>query len=286
MIRLRTGLAAGGIMLLGAGSALAADLGGPRISMKDSEPAEHARPCSGERFSGFYAGGTVGITNLNSKWEETFADFNPDYQDSPLKTTRSGASGGLTLGYNRVRCNFLIGVESDFNFTHISGSNDHYPRQPGFAGPGFGRITDSMGNYATLRARMGFVADRTLFYATGGLAWAKLSHSLLDFGHFGQQPNPFEVNGWKAGWAIGGGFEHALTQAVSLKGEALYMDFGRRDYGFIDDPTLPVPDFYSFRTRQNAVTARIGINFKLGDFPPRGGCDDGRGRDCGAHPMK
>ncbi len=278
MITHRTGLAAGCLLMLAAGSAMAADLNGPRLSIKDSEPAAPYRACSGDRFAGFYAGATLGMTNLNSSWSETFADFNPDYQDTPLKTTRSGASGGLTLGYNRVRCNFLLGVEGDFNLASINGSNDHYPNQPQFAGPGFARITDGMRDFATLRGRMGFVADRTLFYATAGLAWANLHHRLDDMAHFdGGNTNP-DISGWKAGWTVGGGFEHALTEMVSLKGEALYMDFGKRSYSFYDSAT-PVPDFYTFQTHNTAVTARVGLNIKLGPPPSSSsyvGCDDGR----------
>jgi outer membrane immunogenic protein len=290
MTRLRTGLAAGGLLLLTAGASIAADLNGPRISMKDSEPAEHQRACGGERFSGFYAGATVGQTNLHSKWEEISADAGlpnqfVDFSDHPLKTTRSGASGGLTLGYNRVRCNFLLGIESDFNFASISGSTNHFPTNPD-AGPGYAKITDGIRDYATLRGRMGFVRDNTLFFATGGLAWANLTHRMDDMMHFdGGQQNP-TFSGWKTGWTIGGGFEHALTQAVSLKAEALYMDFGKRDYQLIDNLGAG-PDTYIFKSRSSASVARVGLNIKLGDFPPRGGsgCDDGRGNGCG-HPMK
>ncbi len=289
MIRYVTGLAAGSLLLLAAGSASAADLAGPRLSIKDSEPAAPYRACSGERFDGVYLGATAGTTNLNSKWEETFADFEPDYQDSPLKTIRNRGSGGLTLGYNRVRCNFLIGIEADYNFADISGGTDHYPKQAVFAGPGYVRLSDSVRNYATLRGRLGFVANSTLFYATGGLAWANLKHIFNDQGHFGQQINPLEFSGWKQGWTVGGGFEHALTEMISIKGEALYMDFGKRNYNFVDDPTLPVPDPYFFQTRSSVATARIGINFKLGG-PPRTAsrCADGGDNCCpdGSSPAK
>ena len=296
MTRFVTSLAAGSLLLLAAGAAAAADLNGPRLSIKDSEPGAPYRACSGDRFAGAYLGGNIGLTNLNSKWEETFADFDPDYQDSPLKTTRSRGSVGLTAGYNWVRCNFLIGIEGDYNFTGVGGSTNHFPNQASLAGPGSALITDSMRNFATLRGRLGFVAHSTLFYATGGLAWANLKHRLDDLGHFnGGSPIPQpDFNGWKQGWAVGGGFEHALTEMISLKGEALYMGFGKRNYSFVDS-AVPA-DFYSFQTRSNVVTARLGINFKLG-APPRsvsrcedGGdncCPDGRSPAKGGHcPLK
>lgn len=266
MIGLRTSLAAVGILLTAAGAATAADLGGPRISIKDVETPAPYRSCSGDRFRGFYAGGTIGLTGYTSRWQETFADFT-DYQDNPLKTTRNGVAGGLGLGYNVVRCNFLLGVEGDVNFTDISGSTNHYPLDPLVSGAGYAKITDGIRNYVSLRTRMGFVADRTLFYATGGLAWAKTNHRLEDMAHFNGGvlvPDP-DFSSWKAGWTIGGGFETALTELVSLKAEALYMDFGKRSYDFFDGAAPP--DYYSFRSRNSAMTARIGLNIKLGAPP-------------------
>ena len=94
-----------------------------------------------------------------------------------------------------------------------------------------------------------------------------------------------QYSGWKQGWTLGAGFEHALTEVISLKGEALYMDFGKRSYSFNDSATPP--DFYAFQTRTDVWSARVGLNFKLGDFPPRGGHNDGCDRSaCGYAPTK
>ena len=215
------------------------------------------------------------MTAFNSKWEETSNDFGGSFLGQPQHNTEAGFTGGGTLGYNRVRCNTLFGIEADFNFADIGGEKVYLG--PGANTGGVG-IINKLGDYATLRARLGFVADRTLFYATGGLAWADLRHELKDMGHFDgtTMPNPV-LSGWKQGWTIGAGFEHALTEMISLKGEALYMDFGKRSYSFIDSQTPA--DFYAFRTHSDAWTARVGLNFKLGDFPPHGdrgnGCEHG-----------
>ena len=284
MTKIRSTLAASCLIMLGAGAASAADLynSGPRISMKDGEAQAPYRACSGDRFAGFYAGATAGGTQARYSWEETFADFSPDYQDSPLKVTKSGFTAGGTLGYNMVRCNTLLGLEGDFNLNNISSSTNHFPNQPQFAGAGSATINDSMKNFATLRARMGFVADRTLFFATAGFAWADLKHEMLDNNHFDAGTDDQRFSGWKAGWTVGGGMEHALTQSISLKAEALYMDFGRQDYSRNDSANvaLLVPDVYNFSHHTSAVTARVGINFKLGGGSR--GCD----HDCNSSPMK
>ena len=98
MTLLRTSLAAGSLLLLGVGTASAADLGGPRGSMKDSGPAEYFSACGGERFNGFYGGVTVGQTRVANRWNEKLVEHttNPgvqefnDYQGFPLDSSRSG----------------------------------------------------------------------------------------------------------------------------------------------------------------------------------------------------
>ena len=270
MITLRAGLTAAGFLLAGTTSVLAADLGGPRISMKDDAPSHAEHACGGERFAGFYAGANAGLTGMSTKWQETFADFD-DYQNTPLNKTRRGFSGGGQVGYNRARCNTVVGVEADFNFANLGGSTDHY--SPAGPAVGYLNLNDRMRNFATLRGRMGFVADQTLFYATGGLAWANLKHQLNDINHIDAGlVNPV-FDGWKAGWTVGAGLERALSEVVSIKAEALYMNFGKRSYDMFDSARPPDP--YSFKNNTNAWNARIGVNFKLGEVRSR--CDHG---DC------
>jgi outer membrane immunogenic protein len=261
MLKSTLGLAALSLFLLGTTAASAADLyGGPRVSMKDDAPTERA--CSGDRFSGFYAGVNAGMASHDTKWEETFADF-PDYQDNPLRKTNRSFTGGGQIGYNRVRCNALFGVEADFNLADISSRTDHYHAPTGANTNDWLRMSDQLRNFATLRARMGFVHDRTLFYATGGLAWANLKHHMDDVQHINSGLNNPTISGWKTGWTVGLGMEHAFTDRISLKGEALYMNFGSVKYTLQDD--LNPPDIYNFKNRSDVYTARIGLNFKLGE---------------------
>ena len=124
-------------------------------------------------------------------------------------------------------------------------------------------MSDQMRNFATLRARMGFVADRTLYYATGGLAWANLKHHMDDVAHINSGLDNPTISGWKTGWTVGLGMEHALTDRISLKGEALYMNFGNVKYSVSDN--LTPPDVYEFKNRSEAYVARVGLNFKLGE---------------------
>ena len=277
MTLLRTSLAAGSLLLLGVGTASAADLGGPRGSLKDSGPAEYFSACGGERFNGFYGGVTVGQTRVANRWNEKLVEAtnNPgvqefnDYQAFPLDSSRSGLTAGGTLGFNRVRCNFLIGVESDISFGSIGGATNIFSPFNATTTEHL-TVNDHMKGFATLRGRMGVIANQTLFFATGGLAWANLEHKLGDFRHIDPAVADTQLSGWKMGWALGAGFEHALTNAISLKGEVLHMDFGSRTYTKTDTGSnhpitgLPGLDIYTFQTKTNVTTARVGLNFKFG----------------------
>ena len=71
---------------------------------------------------------------------------------------------------------------------------------------------------ATLRGRVGFAADRALFYVTAGGAFTdiKPSTGALTFG-----------GGTEPGWTAGGGVEYAITDNWTAKIEYLYASFQR-----------------------------------------------------------
>jgi outer membrane immunogenic protein len=299
MNRTVTSLAAGSLLLLAAGTAMAADLGGPRMSIKDDHaaPAPY-RSCEGDRFAGAYLGGNVGYTNYRAKWEEVFQDFDGSFRNTPISQSKGGAAVGANVGYNFVRCNFVLGFEGDYNFTHLESSTIGVPPGQAFTAVPLGtiRLNEGLKDYATLRMRMGIVSRNTLWYATGGLAWGKTQHQLLDYAHYDNGISNPTFDSWRRGWTVGGGFEAALSEMVSLKGEALYMDFGKRTYT-LSDSAVP-PDVYIFTNRSTAATVRVGLNFKLGGPPssssmPRcadGGdncCPDGSSPGRGGHcPLK
>ncbi len=88
--------------------------------------------------------------------------------------------------------------------------------------------------FGTLRGRAGYVVhDNLLLYATGGLAYAKVNHTLsddcvgcgtppgLNFGPFSQSNKHTKV-----GWTVGGGAELLHDSNWLLRAEALYVDLG------------------------------------------------------------
>jgi outer membrane immunogenic protein len=84
----------------------------------------------------------------------------------------------------------------------------------------------------TLRGRLGYAFDNTLFYATGGLAYGHVK----SFTHIFSAPNPELIgteDSWKVGWTIGAGVEHMFAPNWSVKGEYLYYDLGNSNVNLL-----------------------------------------------------
>ena len=90
---------------------------------------------------------------------------------------------------------------------------------------------DEINWFGTVRGRLGVtVRDHALVYATGGLAYADVSHT------FSVPSVPFSQNDddFKTGWVLGGGIELVHDVRWLLRAEALYVDLRdkRHDYTF------------------------------------------------------
>lgn len=103
---------------------------------------------------------------------------------------RDGLIGGFHLGYDYDFGNYVLGVNGDYNIADTD-----------VDGAALGR----------LKVRGGFDFGQGLLYATGGMAFGKA-----------------EIGGVKrtdTGWVAGVGYEHMMTNNISVGGEILYHDF-------------------------------------------------------------
>ena len=67
-----------------------------------------------------------------------------------------------------------------------------------------------------------------------------------------------QITGNRYGWTVGGGVEHQLAANWSWKIEYLYMDFST--------PSSTNLDLDTYNHRNTLHTAKIGINYRFGDF--------------------
>ena len=207
--------------------------------------------CNGGRFDGSYIGANVGLLSSKSDTDERVL-----VGASLLNESRSGVSGGFQAGHNRQCGSALYGVEADINFGGIKSNRDY--DLGGLLALPAPLLSDQrkIETYGTLRTRAGIVAnDALLLYLTGGLAFAEIKHKLdVPIVPF----NVFDESKLRWGWTVGAGAEMALTNRLSLKSEALFMQFQNQDYGVAQLPTV------RFTDRDQAWVTRIGLNYKFG----------------------
>jgi len=118
-----------------------------------------------------------------------------------------GITGGFEGGYNWQYGMFVVGGETDLQFSSSSDTFANYK----FSNPWFGSV----------RGRAGLAMNNILFYGTLGLAYGR-GH--LDLGSIGEDNMHF-------GWTTGVGLEIGLTQNWSIKAEYLYIDLASDYYG-------------------------------------------------------
>ncbi|MBE7200931.1 MAG: porin family protein [Parafilimonas terrae] len=194
-----------------------------------------------------------------------------DYSASaPLP--RDGFTGGGQVGYNyqfTPGSGFVVGVEADAAYTALRRSSSF---QSSILGThNFRQSSDYLG---TVRGRIGYAVDRTLFYATGGFAdagdtyRASLFQTRIEPNFYGSRART------ETGYAVGGGIEYALptdsflnvfhSSAVTVKGEALYYDLGSRTIPVL--PTYRNINVFGTRFQNEGVLGRVGVNYKFGSY--------------------
>lgn len=146
-------------------------------------------------WSGFYAG-----VNAGYGWTEAYGPAGVGF------TSVNGLFGGAQIGFNVQHDAVVFGVEADIQASGLSQTVTG--------------TTVSLDYLGTVRARVGVdVGNGILPYLTAGLAYGQARVDVP----------PVETQ-FHSGWAVGGGVEFKLQEAVSLKTEYLYVDLGERAY--------------------------------------------------------
>jgi outer membrane immunogenic protein len=186
-------------------------------------------------WTGFYIGVNGGGAWGNTDW--TYL--------SNLATASHKTSGGLvggTSGYNwQVSPNWVVGVESDFDWADIKGST-------ACPNPTFS-CESKIRDFGTFRGRLGYAFDRFLVYGTGGVAWGSTQiQTALPGATFGSTSD-------RTGWAAGAGAEYAFSGPWSVKVEYLHYDLG--------STTTTVDNGLLVNSKSTGDLVRAGLNWKF-----------------------
>jgi outer membrane immunogenic protein len=244
-----------------------------------SAPALAAPPAAPIfNWAGFYVGATAGAA-----WSTADVSLNPvngavpNYRrlDIPgviaLGTHNfyeTIAIFGGKIGYNQQLSAWVIGLEADLSSLRLKKSITVTGNPfPGFGGSMTLNTSVSSSCLATVRPRIGYAVDRTLFYATGGLSFGKVSFSNTD--------NEFSPSGLgfgneasaaskvKAGWAAGAGVDYSLTRNWIVSIEYLHVDLGSLHASGLVTSGNTATAALNFATKLRSDIARAGVSYKF-----------------------
>jgi outer membrane immunogenic protein len=190
--------------LVSVGSAIAADL-----DTLPPPPVSNLRPATYD-WSGFYVGAWAGLACLDGRGSLT-DNITPS---GPWANGGCGIKGGGLAGYNFQMEDIVFGAEADLGTTGDIVRNTE-------AGADF---RFNMNYLATVRGRVGWAVDDTLFYVTGGGAYAQGELNGI------VAATPSHLKADQFGWTVGAGIEHAMTDRLRLRLEYDYTQFPTTNY--------------------------------------------------------
>ena len=112
----------------------------------------------------------------------------------------------------------------------------------------------------SVRGRLGIAFDKTLVYATGGVAFGGLENNYF---------NPFtgasdNASRSRVGYTVGGGVEYALINNFSIRVEYRFTDFGR----YTDNLANTAGGLVNVSQRVTENRVQGGFSYKFETFTP------------------
>ena len=221
-----------------------------KVSAQDILSMMYA-PAPVANWTGFYIGGNFGYG---------WAAANGLAQSVTAGSTSynmKGPTAGAGMGLNAQLGTWLVGVESDVQYSWQKGSGGNTAALFTSAGGGIPSNiveTERVTWYGTTRARLGLVTGPLLVFGTGGIAYGQFRFD----SNFAS--SNFFTTATRIGWAAGGGVEAILSRNWTLKAEYLHLDFGAFDDNYlVTTGGITVPATLHTRLRNEVL--RVGINY-------------------------
>jgi outer membrane immunogenic protein len=240
---------AGALAFAAAGQALAADL--PQPAPPPQAPAAYVPTVAPVyNWGGIYFGANGGYGFGKSEWSDPNNFAAPNTGNFNV----TGFLVGPTVGVNFQTDAFVFGIEGDFDASWMDGKDSS--SYCGILGFGAAAQCETKNTWlGTLRGRIGYAADRVLFYGTAGGA----------FGNIDAGANGGFVKSTKAGWTAGAGVEVAFADNWTARVEYLFVDLqngtcnAMNPCGMNFPSGLPANQTVKFDT--NLV--RLGVDYKF-----------------------
>lgn len=180
------------------------------------------QPAWADEWTGVYGTAALGLSLVEVNGDQGIES------DDDLSVSGQGGLGlGASMDYGRL----VLGLEGDIS---AMGNKNHLTMK--------NTITADEDWFATARLRAGMPTDDTLYYATGGIAAMGVeAHA---------EGSDRET---LAGWTIGAGMEHRISERLAFKVEGLYMNF--------EEKKFETGSFFIMKLEPNLAIARMGLTY-------------------------
>ncbi len=255
-------------VLLTSGAAGAADLGAPMLRGSEVVAPVYEQA---DKWSGVYAGASVGMQVIRNSGFHSDAQgaANPNFPDFAYDYAGARFTYGVHLGIQRLFGQFVVGGELDFDGPQAKIASPWYNGNVAYSGGVAGNSYQQrvgMNWQGSLRARFGFVHHKSLFYLTGGLAFANMTVCTVLDDCINGANHIVRYSRTRLGWTIGAGIEHKFNYNWSLRAEYRYTNYGSRTCLGTDSCSID-PNSSDINNRVETHTVRVGVSYLFGAPP-------------------
>ncbi len=255
-------------VLLTSGVAGAADLGAP--DLRGSEVVAPAYDYV-DKWSGLYVGGSVGMQVIRNSGfhSDALGATNPNFPDFAYDYAGARFTYVLHFGIQRLFGHFLVGAELDFDGPQAKISSPWYNGNVAYSGGVAGNSYQQrvgLNWQGSLRGRFGFVHHKSLFYLTGGLAFANMTVCTVLDDCINGANHIVRYSRTRLGWTIGAGIEHKFNYHWSVRAEYRYTNYGSRTCLATDSCSID-PNSSDINNRVETHTVRVGVSYLFGHPP-------------------
>jgi outer membrane immunogenic protein len=229
-------------------------------------------------WTGFYVGATAGHADGSSDVTTTTVYSPSGYFSStsvpPIavagegQVDPSGFAGSLNAGYNWQSGPVVFGLEGDWSGLNADDSRNDGAVYPCCAPTAFNVYeATSADHLMTLRGRLGYATDRSLFYVTAG--WAQVEIEINDefTDDYDDARESYSASDTTDDWIYGVGYELQFDNNWSFKAEYLHASFDTVG-GTSNNLTTGVDDtwptsVFTHSSDLDLSVIRVGVNYRF-----------------------
>lgn len=196
-------------------------------------------------WTGFYLGGEVGGVWSHGSLFDSLHGFD-------VSTSHNGFIGGGDVGFDYQFNTFVVGIESNFDWTSLSATG------AGVVVPGVGTLQGSANtkSIVTVAGRFGLAWNQLLFYGKAGVGWVDNTATITNLTTGGS----VSASNTRAGGLLGAGAEWAFNPNWSAKVEYNHINL---DSFTFSGPIFPGDTWTAHR---NVDTLMVGLNYRFGNL--------------------